>query len=141
MQYVCDAGESTWFRIETQGEATLESRVMNHTLENNFREAYETAASLHSPAKSVRFVEQNIGLKAHIQRTMPMFLTLRAKDGTPVVTAILPPSGRDERSFRPIVIGPANTNPYPKYGAAIRTLGERFGLALDPSRSYRYNGR
>ena len=93
MQYVCDAGEDTWFRIETQGEATLESRVMNHTLENNFREAYEMAARLHTPSKSVRFVEQNIGLKAHIQHTMPIFLTLRTKDGTALVTAILPPVG------------------------------------------------
>ena len=141
MQYVCDAEEYTWFRIETQGEATLESRVMSHTLENNFREVYEAAARLHTPSKSVRFVEQNIGLKAHIQRTMPMFMTLRAKDGTPLVTAILPPVGQDERSVRPLVIGSANTNPYAKHGAAIRKLGEHYGLGLDPTRSYRSTGR
>ena len=141
MQYVCDAGEYTWFRIETLGEASLESRVMNHTLETNFREAYEAAARLHTPSKSVRFVEQNIGLKAHIQRTMPMFMTLRAQDGTPLVTAILPPAGRDERSFRPLVIGSANTNPYTKHGAAIRKLAEHYSLSLDPTRSYRSNGR
>ena len=139
MQYVCDAEKYTWFRIETQGEATLESRVMNRTLENYFRDAYETAAKLHSPAKSVRFVEQNIGLKAHIQRTMPMFLTLRAKDGTPLVTAVLPPIGRDGITFRPIVIGPANTNPYPKNVAAIRKLAEHYGLDLEPTRFYRYS--
>ena len=114
---------------------------MNHTLENTFRDAYETAAKLHSPAKSVRFVEQNIGLKAHIQRTMPMFLTLRAKDGTPLVTAVLPPIGRDGITFRPIVIGPANTNPYPKNVAAIRKLAEHYGLDLEQTRSYRSNRR
>ena len=55
MQYVCDAGDDTWFRIETQGEAMVEARIMNHTLDLNFRAAYETAAGTHSPSKSVRF--------------------------------------------------------------------------------------
>ena len=137
MQFVCDAGAYTWFRIETQAEAVLESRVMNHTLEKDFREAYAAAARLHSPSKSVRFVEQNIGLKAHIQRTMPIFLTLRAKDGTALVTAILPPVGWDESSFRPIVVGPRNSNPFARHGAAICKVAEHYGLSLNVIRSYR----
>jgi hypothetical protein len=32
MQYVCDAPKGkTWFRIETEGEAVHESRLMGHT--------------------------------------------------------------------------------------------------------------
>jgi hypothetical protein len=33
MQYVCDAPKGrTWFRIETEGEAAHESRLMSHTV-------------------------------------------------------------------------------------------------------------
>ena len=47
MQFVCDASASkTWFRIETEAEAALESRVMNHAVEKHFREAQEQAARL-----------------------------------------------------------------------------------------------
>jgi len=44
MQYVCDAPPKTWFRIETEGEATLESRTMSHAVEKYFKQAYEQAA-------------------------------------------------------------------------------------------------
>jgi hypothetical protein len=33
MQFVCDAPPKTWFRIETEGEAALESRAMDHAVE------------------------------------------------------------------------------------------------------------
>ena len=68
MQYVCDAPPNTWFRFETQAEAALESRAMNHAVEKYFQQAHEQAAETYVPPKSARYVEQNIGLKAHIQR-------------------------------------------------------------------------
>jgi hypothetical protein len=138
MQYVCDAPPNTWFRIETQAEAAIESRDMNHAVEKYFRVAYEQAANSYVPPASAHYIEQNIGLKAHIQRVMPIFLTLRDGEGKALVTAMLPPAGRDDRAFRPIIVGPDNSDPYPEHGAAIGALGEHFGLTLDPARCYPY---
>jgi hypothetical protein len=138
MQYICDApGAKTWFRIETEGEAALESAAMGHAVEKHFRHAWEAAANSYRSA-SVPFVEQNIGLKAHIQRVMPLFLTLRDAEGTALVTAMLPPDGRETSSFRTIIVGAANQDPYPEHEEAIAMLGRRFGLTLDRSRCFPY---
>ena len=38
MQFFCDAPDGkVWFRIETEGEAAQESRLMSHTVEKYFR--------------------------------------------------------------------------------------------------------
>jgi len=138
MQYICDAAANTWFRIETQAEAAMESAAMNHAVEKYFRQAYEAAAGSYVPPRSSLYIEQNIGLKAHIQRAMPMFLTLRDGEGKALVTAMLPPAGQDEKTSRPIIVGFENTDPYPDHGEAIRLLGAHFGLELDPVRCYPY---
>jgi len=138
MQYVCDAPPKAWFRIETEGEAALESRAMSHAVEKYFGQAYEQAVKTYVPPKSGHYVEQNIGLKAHIQRVMPRFLTLRDGEGTPLVTAMLPPAGLDERAFRPIIVGADNSDPYPEHGDAIAVLAEHFDLTLDPARCFPY---
>ena len=138
MQYVCDAPPKTWFRIETEGEAALESRAMDHAVDRYFRQAYEQAAESYVPPRSAHYIEQNIGLKAHVQRVMPIFLTLRDGEGTALVTAMLPPAGKDERAFRPIIVGASNSDPYPQHGEAIRKLGEHFRMTLDPVRCYPY---
>ena len=138
MQYVCDAQSKTWFRIETQGEAALESRAMDHAVEKYFCQAYEQAAASYVPPRSGHFVEQNIGLKTHVQRVMPLFLTLRDGEGKALVTAMLPPAGQDERSFRPIIVGPGNADPYPEHGEAIASLAKHYGLTLDPLRCFPY---
>jgi hypothetical protein len=111
---------------------------MDHAVEKYFRQAYEHAAACYVPPKSGRYIEQNIGLKAHVQRVMPLFLTLRDPEGKALVTAMLPPLGKDERSFKPIIVGFDNTDPYPEHGDAIRALGKHNGLALDPARCYPY---
>jgi hypothetical protein len=138
MQYVCDAQSKTWFRIETDGEAALESRAMEHAVERYFQQHYQQATETYVPPRSGHYVEQNIGLKAHVQRVMPLFLTLRDNEGRALVTAMLPPEGQDVRSFRPIIVGHANSDPYPEHGAAIARLGEHYGLTLDPVRCYPY---
>jgi hypothetical protein len=138
MQYICDAPPHTWFRIDTEGEAAAESKLMDHAVERYFKQAREQAIQAYEPPKALSVIEQNIGLKDHIQRTMPMFVTLRDRDGAPLVTGMLPPKGKDDRIFRPIVVGPKNTDPYVTYGAAIRKLGEHLGLTLDPLRCYPY---
>ena len=138
MQYVCDAPPNTWFRFETEAEAALESRDMNHAVERYFKQAQEQAVKSYVPPKSVRPFEQSIGRKAHVQKAMPMFLTLRNSEGKALVTAMLPPQGLDEKSFRPILVGPSNADPYPEHGDAIRILAKHYKLSLDPARCYPY---
>src|ERR1051325_5014190 len=138
MKYVCDApGGKTWFRFETEAEATSESEAMQHAVEKYFRNERDKAAQSYRPISNVHF-EQEIGLKAHIQREMPLFLTLRDDEGNALATAMLPPGGRETRGFRPIVVGRKNTDPYPAQGEAIRALGKHFGLELDRARCFPY---
>ena len=138
MKYVCDApGGKTWFRIETQAEAIVESDTMRHAVEKFFRQEREKAAqSYHPPSRS--FIEQDIGLKAHLQRAMPLFLTLRDDEGNTLATAMLPPEGRDDRSFRTIIVGVANDDLYPEHGGAIRALSAHLGIPLERERCYPY---
>jgi len=140
MQFICDApGRKTWFRIDTEGEAALESQAMAHAVERYFRQAWEAATGSYRSASS-SFIERDIGLKAHIQRSMPMFLTLRDAEGGGLATAMLPPGGRPDGAFRIIIVGPENRDPYPDHEEAIRRLGEHFGLTLGRDRCYPYAG-
>jgi hypothetical protein len=51
---------------------------------------------------------------------------------------MLPPGGKENKTFRPIVVGEANSDPYPEYAAAIKVLGDHFSMTLDPLRCYPY---
>src|SRR5579864_8436576 len=138
MRYVCDGpGGKTWFRIESEAEAVAESETMRHAVEKYFRKEHVKAAQSFQPISKVRF-EQEIGLKAHIQREMPLFLTLRESDGTPLATAMLPPNGRDDRSFRPIIVGPNNADPYPEQDDETRAQAQHYGMTLERARCYPY---
>jgi hypothetical protein len=138
MKYVCDAPNGkTWFRVETSAEAGTESELMHHAVEKHFRTEAEKATNSYRPG-STTFIEQEIGLKAHLQREMPMFLTLRDGEGQPLATAMLPPGGQETQAFRAIVVGPQNTDPYVEHGEAIKALGEHFGIALGRTRCYPY---
>lgn len=138
MKYICDArGGRTWFRIETEAEAVVESDLMQHAVEKHFRKEQERATRSYQPTSTI-FIEQDIGLKAHLQREMPIFLTLRDDDGNALVTAMLPPGGRDEPGFRPIIVGPRNADPYTLHADAIRVLGQHFHIVLDRARCFPY---
>ena len=138
MKYVCDApGDKTWFQLETEGEALGESELMQHAVEKHFRREQERAAQSYKPVSNA-FIEQDIGLKDHVAREMPMFLTLRDMDGKGLASAMLPPGGRDDRGFRIIIVGPQNADPYPEQGDAIAALGLHFGLVLERSRCFPY---
>jgi hypothetical protein len=138
MKYVCDApGGGAWFRIETEEEATAESSLMRHSMERHFRAEMEKARKSFRPPSSV-FFEQEIGLKAHLQREMPMFLTLRDDGGVPRATAMLPQTRDPERQVRPLILGHANTDPYVKHADAIFALGKHLHLTLDRARCYPY---
>ena len=130
MQFVCDApGRRAWFRIETEGEAAAESQTMRHAVEKYFRREREAAIQKYQPAATA-YIERDIGLSAHVQRTMPLFLTLREHDGTPLGTAMLPPQGKELDGFRTIIVGPANADPFATHDAAIQALAQHFGLTL-----------
>jgi hypothetical protein len=138
MRYVCDGtAETTWFRLENEAEAWAESELMGHAVEKHFRREVERARASYKPLSTV-FIEQDIGLKDHIARSMPLFLTLRDENGKGLATAMLPPEGRDDRGFRIIIVGPANADPYREHAEAIAALGRHFGLSLDRARCYPY---
>lgn len=138
MQYMCDApGGKTWFRMETEGEALKESELMHHAVEKYFRRDKEKAAASFKSANP-NSIERDIGLEAHIQRAMPLFLTLRDREGNALVTAMLPPGGKDDADFKIIIVGPNNADPYPSQADAIAALGTHFGLKLDRDRCYPY---
>ena len=91
MEYVCDGpNDVTWFRLMTEAEAVAESEEMRHAVEKHYRRERERAGESFRPLSNV-FIEQDIGKEAHIQRSMPMFLTLRDMDGNGLATAMLPP--------------------------------------------------
>jgi hypothetical protein len=139
MRYVCDApGGATWFRLETEAEAEAEAALMRHAVDKYFRR-YDGAAreSYRAPAGAAGF-EQAIGLKDHVARTMPLFLTLRADDGEGLATAMLPPGGRNQANFKIIIVGPDNADPYVTNEKAIQTLARHFRLELPRAECFPY---
>jgi hypothetical protein len=139
MKFVCDAPNGkVWFRIETELEALQESELLQHAVEKYFRREQEKAVQSYQPAATVSYIEQDIGLKAHIQREMPLFLTLRDGEGNGLATAMLPPGGKKAAGFRIIIVGRANGDPYPAEGEAIQALAKQFGLTLDRDSCYPY---
>lgn len=139
MRYVCDApGGATWFRLETEAEAESEAALMRHSVDKYFRR-HEGAAreSYRAPQGSANF-EQAIGLKDHIARSMPLFLTLRADDGAGLATAMLPPQGRNQAAFKIVIVGPENSDPYEANAPAIASLARHFGLELEREDCFPY---
>ena len=141
MKYVCDAKEYTWFRFETEGEAELESQLMDHAVGKHFKLAYQDALKKYTPSDKLPRIEQSIGREAHIQKVMPRFLTLRDSEGTGLVTAMLPPEGADETALTPVIVGVGNSDPYRDYSEAIEALGRHVGLSLDRDLCFPYGHR
>ena len=138
MKFICDApAGKSWFRIETAAEAAVESLAMHHAVEKFFlAEEDKAVRSYRSPQAG--FIERDIGLKSHLLRSMPMFLTLRDAVGQPLATAMLPPNGRDTATFRPVIVGFANSDPYPAHGPAIEAVARHFLLVLGRARCFPY---
>jgi len=134
MQYVCDAPKGrTWFRIETEAEAAAESRLMRHAVEKHFLTQQQRARRSYVPGQGL---ERDIGLKSHIARTMPVFMTLRADDGAGLATAMLPPGPKPSNDFTIIIVGPANTDPYADHSDAIEALARHVRIPLPRARCY-----
>ena len=141
MQYVCDAPHGTWFRLETEGEAIQESAAMQHAVDKHFRRARHDAANSYVPPAGLSHIEQNIGLKSYIAKTMPLFLTLRDSEGTALATAMLPPGGKPRSNFGAIVVGSENSDPYLYYELSIDALAVHIGMPLDADDCYPYRRR
>ncbi len=94
MKYVCDApGGKTWFRIETEAEAAVESEDMRHAVEKFFRKEHEKAVQSFQPPSKVYF-EQEIGLKAHMQTPSvrwASFTVSRSREAAATPTAATEP--------------------------------------------------
>ena len=140
MKHLCDTPDKkAWFRIETEAEAERESALMDHAVAKHFNRAREAAARSYKPISGANF-ERNIALKAHLQETMPMFLTLRDADGNGLATAMLPPGGQEDPNFKILIVGKSNSDPYADNAGAIRFLGEHLGLKLDRAKCFPYVG-
>ncbi len=139
MQFVCDAPSGTaWFRLETEAEAEAESALMRHSVDKYFRRFEAAAREIYRAPAGAPSFEQAIGLKDHIARTMPLFLTLRASDGEGLATAMLPPEGRNQVNFRIVIVGPDNGDPYEEHDAEIQALARRFALELPRETCFPY---
>ena len=111
---------------------------MDYAIAKHFRREQEKAIASYPPTSSV-YIEQKIGVKAHIQRAMPLFLTLRDNDGDGFATAILPPGGQNDTNFKIIIVGRGNRGPYVGHGEAIEVLGKHYGMTLKREDCYPYN--
>jgi len=131
MRYVCDApGGAAWFRLETEAEAEAEAALMRHAVDRYFRRHEAGARETYRAPKGTASFEQAIGLKDHIAKAMPLFLTLRSADGSGLATAMLPPGGRNQVNFRIVIVGPENTDPYEAHEAEIEALAQHFKIEL-----------
>ena len=131
MRFVCDApGGKTWFALETEAEAEAESALMRHAVDRYFRSHVAEARETYRAPPGAPAFERDIGLKGHIARATPLYLTLRADDGEGLATAMLPPQGRNQANFRCIIVGPDNSDPYTNHARAIEALAHKFGLEL-----------
>jgi len=140
MKFVCDApGRRTWFRIEAEHEAEAEARLMRHAVDKYFLRELERARESYRAPPGAAVSERDIGLNAHIARSTPLFLTLRADDGEGLATAMLPPEGRNQAHFRTIIVGPDNADPYVGHSDAIAALGAHFNLELKRADCFPYS--
>ncbi len=137
MRFICDApGGKTWFGIETEAEADAESELMRHAVARFYKRARAEAVASYAPPPTAPSIERDIGLKGHLERSMPRFMTLRDGDGAGLATAMLPPVAGGP--FRIIIVGPNNDDPYVTHPDAIAALGAHLGLGLDPEACYPY---
>lgn len=139
MRYVCDApGGRNWFALDTEAEAETEAALMAHAVDKYFLRALELARDAYVPRPGLAAFERDIGLKDHLQRNAPLFLTLRDAEGHGLATAMLPPGGRNQAHFRIIIVGPANSDPYRAHADAIAALGAHYGVELKRDECFPY---
>jgi hypothetical protein len=135
MKFVCDAFHGrTWFRIETDAEAEAETALMRHAVGKHFKLAQDRARQSYRPGPGL---ERDIGLKGHLLKRTPLFLTLRDDEEQAQQRCCL----KAERSwFCTIIAGPSADLRIPC--DAIATLGRLWSQPpRDPSRGARRQAR
>jgi hypothetical protein len=139
LRFVCDAPDgATWFRFETEAEAEAEAALMRHAVDKYYRRHEAAARESYRTPKGAASFEQVIGLKDHLAKAMPLFLTLRAADGEGLATAMLPPQGRNQVNFRIVIVGPENADPYEHNEKAIEALAQHFNIELPREECFPY---
>ncbi|MEQ1619229.1 MAG: hypothetical protein ABL883_12900 [Terricaulis sp.] len=119
-------------------EAEAEAALMRHAVDRYFCSYEVDARDQYQAPPGVASFEQEIGLKDHVARTMPIFLTLRADDGAGLTTAMLPPGGRRLRGFKCVIVGVRNSDPYAEHAPAIAALALHFKIELKREDCYPY---
>jgi hypothetical protein len=138
MRFVCDASAGkTWFQIETEAEAEAETMMMRHSVSKYFSRCLLAAKQSYRPPAGAG-IERDIGLKSHIARAMPLFVTLRAGDGEALATAMLPNPAQTAASGQIIIVGPGNSDPYLEHSDAIAALALHVGYPLPHDACYPY---
>jgi len=110
---------------------------MRHAVEKYFRRERAAAIAKYHPPATTNYIERDIGLAAHIQRSMPLFLTLREHDGTPLATAMLPPGGVEAAGFRCLIVRTRQQRSLRHHDDAIQALAAHVQLGLTRERCYR----
>jgi hypothetical protein len=139
MRYFCDAPSgATRFRFETEAQAEAEAALMRHAVDKYYRRFEAAARETYRAPNTAASFEQAIGLKDHVAKTMPLFLTLRSSDGEGLATAMLPPEGRNQVNFHIVIVGPENADPYEEHEAAIEALAQHIGIDLPRETCFPY---
>ncbi len=111
MQYVCESSKGRiWFRIETDAGGRSRDAADAPCRGNHFRRERKRARNPTRPAPGL---ERDIMLKAHLARTTPLFLTLRADDGSGLATAMLRPGQARGLISRSSLSAPKPPTPIP----------------------------
>lgn len=135
MQFICDApGQKSWFRIETENEAIFEAEAMKVSIDAPFRIERDAAVQSYRPQARLRAIERDIGLGAHVLRTMPIYLTLRDREGTALANAVLPAKDDLQEDHHAVVIGPGHADPFASQAEAIHALELHYGVSLQTKR-------
>ena len=125
------------FGLETEGEATRESENMCHAVERYYRREREKAAQTFRPRSDGLLRAGDWSQGPHPARNAAIpDVARRERRGSRHRHAA--PRGREDRSFRTIIVGRDNGDPYLQYGDAIRALGRHFGTSLERARCYPY---
>jgi hypothetical protein len=137
VRFFCDApGGYAWFRFETEAEA--EAKLMRHAVDKHFARCVEAAKRSYKPPEGAG-IERDIGLKGHIQRSMPRFLALRDGEGGAWATAMIPPERpRASVVYTIIIVGPGNKDPYPTHAQQIEALATHLSIPLPREKCFPY---
>ena len=126
MQYVCDAPGGKTCSGSRRSRGTPGIEMMRHVVEQSYRREQGEGRPFR-PRSNVFFEQGPSGAHPPGDASLPdppRCRRQRPRDRQ------LPPRGREDRSFRTIIVGREN-DPYLQCADAIKTLARHYGIALD----------